>query len=131
MKTIIMMIALMMCLVFATSCSKEKGCMDKNATNFSYSAEESDGSCVYPPPPPPAPTQCNCGLITDDGFGSGLYWVYIQNSCTGNIAMFYLSYNDWMNAYVGNNLCISNSSGWRTITVPGNVTPEMIKAKNS
>lgn len=32
---------------FSTSCSKECGCMDEDATNYSSTAEEDDGSCTY------------------------------------------------------------------------------------
>jgi hypothetical protein len=31
----------------AVSCSKEEGCTDSSATNFSESAEKDDGSCKY------------------------------------------------------------------------------------
>ncbi len=31
----------------AVSCSKEEGCTDSSATNFSESAEEDNGSCTY------------------------------------------------------------------------------------
>ena len=34
-------------MMFTTSCSKEKGCTDLNAKNYSETAKEDDGSCVY------------------------------------------------------------------------------------
>ncbi len=33
--------------VVFSSCSKNKGCTDKNATNFNSSATKDDGSCTY------------------------------------------------------------------------------------
>ncbi len=123
-KVKLMMMTLMMCLtaVTITSCSKEKGCTDRDATNYSSSAEENDGSCRYTP----TTTQCNCGDITSDGNGGGYYWVYITNSCSGNSEKFYLSESDWMSAYVGSYYCITNISSWR---VGGDVTSEMIDSK--
>ena len=35
-----------LCFAF-TSCKKEEGCTDKNATNYSVDAEEDDGTCTF------------------------------------------------------------------------------------
>lgn len=60
---------------------------------------------------------CNCGLITEDGIeildSQFYYWVDIRNSCSGNIQRFYLTEGDWMNAFVGSNLCLTNVSNWK------------------
>lgn len=53
---------------------------------------------------------CNCGLIVSDNVSD--YSVTIRNSCTDNLKTFYLLPGDWMNAYVGDNYCITNVTGW-------------------
>tara|TARA_B100001094_G_scaffold282314_1_gene294331 strand:+ start:139 stop:393 length:255 start_codon:yes stop_codon:yes gene_type:complete len=59
------------------------------------------------------PTQpCNCGIITDDGFDGSCYWVEIRNDCSDNIQRFCLSQGDWMNAFPGNDYCITNVDNW-------------------
>jgi hypothetical protein len=53
---------------------------------------------------------CNCGLIVSDNAND--YSVDIRNSCSGNTKRFYLTQGDWMNAFVGDNYCITNSGQW-------------------
>ncbi len=59
----------------------------------------------------PSPSKtCNCGLVQSDNVSE--YSVTIQNSCSGNNKKFYLQQGDWMNAYVGSNYCITNTTSW-------------------
>ena len=53
----------------------------------------------------------NCGTIVSDNVYD--YSVRIRNSCTGNIKTFYLEPSDWMTAYVGTDLCITNTNRWK------------------
>jgi hypothetical protein len=53
---------------------------------------------------------CNCGLVLSDDVSN--YSVVIRNNCSGNERRFYLLPGDWMNAFVGQNYCITNVSGW-------------------
>jgi len=46
MKKIILLATVITAITFS-SCSKEQGCTDSEATNFSITAEENDGSCLY------------------------------------------------------------------------------------
>ncbi len=55
------------------------------------------------------PINCNCGIIISD---NGPYNVSVNNNCTGNVQSFNLSPNDWYSAYVGDNICFSNTSNW-------------------
>lgn len=54
--------------------------------------------------------QCNCGLITDDRVSD--YSIVIRNGCSGNEKRFTLTPGDWINAHVGSNYCITNTTGW-------------------
>ena len=53
---------------------------------------------------------CNCGIIQSDNAAD--YSVVIRNSCSNNNKTFYLSESDWMNAYVGSDYCITNTTSW-------------------
>jgi len=55
---------------------------------------------------------CNCGNVLSDD--SRDYSVVIKSNCSGNEKKWILSRADWMNAHVGSDYCITNSSGWRT-----------------
>lgn len=89
-KIKIMMIALMMCSVFA-SCSKEDDdVISKN---------------------------CNCGTIANDGIdtnpdGSSCYWLEIRSECSGNKKKFCFDQDVWINNHVGENFCVTNQAGW-------------------
>ena len=58
----------------------------------------------------PAPQSCNCGLIVSDDVSD--YSVQIRNACSGNVKKFVLYEADWMNAYVGTDYCINNTTNW-------------------
>jgi hypothetical protein len=53
---------------------------------------------------------CNCGVVQSDNAAD--YSVVIKNSCSKNNKVFYLSPDDWMNAYVGSDYCITNVTSW-------------------
>jgi hypothetical protein len=53
---------------------------------------------------------CNCGEVVSDNASN--YSVDIKNSCSGNVKTWYLSQDDWMDAYVGSNYCITNTESW-------------------
>ena len=53
---------------------------------------------------------CNCGLVISDDASD--YSVVIRNSCSQNSKKFILAPGDWLNAHVGSNYCITNSTGW-------------------
>jgi ABC-type transporter MlaC component len=55
-------------------------------------------------------TPCNCGEIMSDNAAD--YSVDIKNDCSGNFKTFILTPDDWMNAYVGINYCITNTTSW-------------------
>jgi hypothetical protein len=62
--------------------------------------------------------ECNCGVVKDDGVETDpttfdeIYWVTIENSCSGNVKKFYLTLDDWGDAEVGRYFCISNVTSW-------------------
>lgn len=68
-------------------------------------------SCSKPEESAPAPKDCNCGLIISDNVTD--YSVVIRNQCSGREKKFILAPGDWINAQVGSNLCISNTTSWR------------------
>ena len=53
---------------------------------------------------------CNCGLVVSDDVTN--YSVVIRNNCSGNQKTFYLQAGDWMNAFVGSDYCITNTTSW-------------------
>ena len=53
---------------------------------------------------------CNCGLIVSDRVSD--YSVVIRNACSGNEKRWNLSQGDWMNAFVGTDYCITNTTSW-------------------
>ena len=55
-------------------------------------------------------TPCNCGEIMSDNAAD--YSVDIKNDFSGNFKTFILTPDDWMNAYVGINYCITNTTSW-------------------
>lgn len=56
--------------------------------------------------------QCNCGVITNDGINGSCYWLEIRNDCSGNKKTFCFDQGVWMNAYVGDNFCVTNQTQW-------------------
>ena len=53
---------------------------------------------------------CNCGRIVSDDAAD--YSVTIKNVCSGNLKRWTLAPSDWYYAYVGDDYCITNSTGW-------------------
>jgi hypothetical protein len=55
---------------------------------------------------------CNCGTILNDGISGNCYWLEIENDCSGNRKTFCFDQSVWMNAYVGDNFCVTNQTQW-------------------
>ena len=53
---------------------------------------------------------CNCGRILSDDITN--YSIKVRNNCTGNEKTFTLQEGDWMNAYVGSDICLTNEPTW-------------------
>jgi hypothetical protein len=53
---------------------------------------------------------CNCGLVLSDNVQD--YSISIRNNCNNNVQTFILQPGDWMNAYVGEDYCITNVTSW-------------------
>jgi hypothetical protein len=53
---------------------------------------------------------CNCGRILSDDVTN--YSIKVRNNCTGNEKTFILQEGDWMNAYVGSDICLTNEPTW-------------------
>jgi len=53
---------------------------------------------------------CNCGRILSDDVTN--YSIVVRNNCTGNKKSFVLEEGDWMNAYVGSDICLTNEPTW-------------------
>ena len=59
---------------------------------------------------------CSCGYIVDDGIetvnGQNYYWLGIENDCSENYAIYYFSFNDWLDGHPGNHFCVTGES-WK------------------
>mgnify|MGYP001495169805 CR=1 FL=1 len=55
---------------------------------------------------------CNCGTIANDGIDGDCYWLEIRNSCSGNKKIFCFDQDIWMDAYVGENFCVTGETQW-------------------
>ena len=55
---------------------------------------------------------CNCGTIANDGIENRCYWLEIRNHCSGNKKTFCVDQDLWMDAYVGTDFCITNTTSW-------------------
>ena len=53
---------------------------------------------------------CNCGRVMSDDVTN--YSVIVRNNCTDNEKTFTLQEGDWMNAYVGSDICLTNEPTW-------------------
>ena len=53
---------------------------------------------------------CNCGRILSDDVKD--LSVVIRNSCTGNNKKFILYEGDWINSFVGSDMCITGAKKW-------------------
>lgn len=51
-KVSVILSSIVIMLAMVTSCSKKEGCTDPLATNYDASAEQDDGSCIFPDPIP-------------------------------------------------------------------------------
>lgn len=55
---------------------------------------------------------CNCGTVANDGIDNGCYWLELRNSCSGNKKKFCVDQDKWMDAHIGTEFCITNTSSW-------------------
>lgn len=58
---------------------------------------------------------CTCGVIIDDEIEIDnnfniFYSLTIKNDCTNNVEKFYFSQDVWIDAYVGSNFCVLNTT---------------------
>ena len=53
---------------------------------------------------------CNCGLVMSRN--SDQHSILIKNECTGHARRFYLSSEEWLNAFVNKPYCMSNQKTW-------------------
>lgn len=60
----------------------------------------------------PRNSQCNCGIIANDGITNNCYWLEIRNECTNNKKKFCFDQDIWMRSYVGNRFCVTNEPQW-------------------
>jgi len=103
-----------------SSCKKQEGCTDINATNYNPTLSMSEGNnalCEYPPEfttkPITTPTpDCNCGVIANDGITDNCYWLEIRNNCSGNKKQFCFDQDVWMSNYTGGNFCVLGVQPW-------------------
>ena len=58
------------------------------------------------------PTQCNCGIIANDGITGSCYWLEITSDCSGNKKQFCFDQSVWMDAHPGEHFCVTTESGW-------------------
>ena len=56
--------------------------------------------------------ECNCGTIANDGIENNCHWLEIRNFCSGNKKKFCVDQDIWMDAYVGSDFCITNTTSW-------------------
>jgi len=60
---------------------------------------------------------CNCGIIRDDDIefdsqGNSLYTLTVESECSGNDKKVYVSYDTWLDGYVGERICITGVGDW-------------------
>ena len=54
--------------------------------------------------------ECYCGEIISDDAAD--YSIVAMNECSGTDKKFILSADDWFDAFVGSDYCITNPEGW-------------------
>jgi len=55
---------------------------------------------------------CNCGTVVSDGIDGNCYWVELRNNCSKNKDYFCIDGDVWMQAYIGEKVCITNVDSW-------------------
>jgi hypothetical protein len=52
---------------------------------------------------------CSCGVIVSDGIDSSgdtfIYYLNVENDCSGHIMRFNVTYNYWLTHFVGDQTC--------------------------
>ena len=80
-------------------------------TTLSSCSKEEDQPAPAPQSQNNSNRNCNCGMIMSDDVAD--YSVVVKNNCSGNIKKVYLAQADWMLAYVGSEICLTNVSSWK------------------
>jgi hypothetical protein len=56
--------------------------------------------------------ECNCGTISDYGTKNGLYWIELENDCSGNKEHWFFREEVFITAQIGYNLCMYDEPNW-------------------
>ena len=84
MKTIILGLGMVLCMLTFTGCEKEKDTIANG---------------------------CNCGKVVEHEFltteDNTYFWVEIQNNCSDSITTFVLDELEWSKTHINNSMCLS------------------------
>jgi len=61
----------------------------------------------------PLQRDCSCGYVLEKGVDDqGIYFMNVQNQCTGNIKRFIFDKSDWAQYQISDNICLKQNSAW-------------------